>query len=263
MDSFPNLPKDPAPTTPAPSTTARAAKAKAAKSANLMYIWIGLAVAGFGGIGYWGMLRPNPSDADPVPHDVHVPEAKTAAQRAEEDALTEMVKRLKEQQDASRVIVLEGPRPPAPEPKPDAAPRPANDMIIKFTPATQPSTRPTMIGGRTKPFLAPDIAEDGSFFGQIDEATGKPKTVYSSNLGKYVVDSGVDFADRDESGAVIERSYAAPVRSDRTVDERRGAAGGNYLDVSSQGRSNFVKNTPLEYRKREIKSIRTNNTGSN
>jgi hypothetical protein len=211
MDHFPNLPKDPTPTPPPPTPgTGATAKARAAKGFNLMYVWIGLAVAGFGAIAYWGMLRPKDSEAL-SPESILVPGTQTAEQRAEEQALTNMVRRMREQQEASRVLVLEGPRnpdEPADEQKPASA-RGAKEMIIKFTPA-QPSTRPATIGGRTKPFLAPDVAEDGSFFGQIDKATGKPKTVYSSNLGKYLVDNGVDFAERDASGAVIDDSSPAP-----------------------------------------------------
>ena len=215
QEHFPNLPKTPptaAETAAANAATAAAAAAKvrAAKSVKMMYLWIGMATAAFGGIAYWGMLSPAPTDAVP-PAEIIVPGTQTAAQRAEEQALTDMIKKMKEQQE-SRVIVLEGPRTPveSTEPKAPETRNGTKDFVIKFSPATRPSTRPATIGGRTKPFLAPDVAEDGSFFGQIDKATGKPKTVYSSNLRKYVVDSGMDFADRDESGSVIKRPENTP-----------------------------------------------------
>jgi hypothetical protein len=176
-----------------------------------MYLWIGLAVACFAGLAFWGMLRPSSSDADAAPRDTYIPEVKTAAQRAEEDRLAEMVKRLREQ-EASRIIVLDGSRNAATDnsaggdQKPAAAAKPIPEMFIRFRPSTQPSTRPATIGGRTKPFLAPDVAEDGSYFGQIDRATGKPKTVYYSNLGKYVVEDA-------PAAAAAEQKPVRPVRT--------------------------------------------------
>jgi hypothetical protein len=220
MDHFPNLPRDPAPPAPArpAPAAATAAAAKAAKSARLMYVWIGLAVASFGGIAYWGMLRPSPTDADVAPHQTYIPEVKTAAQRAEDDRLADMVKRLREQ-EASRIIVLDGARGDTHDAAPkSAAPVPAPEMFIRFKPSTQPATRPATIGGRTKPFLAPDVAEDGSYFGQIDKATGKPKTVYYSNLGKYVVEDGTDAAKRDASGAVMKKTATPSAARDEKHD---------------------------------------------
>ena len=224
QEHFPNLPKTP-PTAAetaaanAANAAAAAARVRAAKSVKLMYLWIGLATVAFGGIAYWGMLSPTATDAVP-PAEIIVPGTQTAAQRAEEQALTDMIKKMKEQQE-SRVIVLEGPRTPV-ESTEHKAPETRNgtkDFVIKFTPSTRPSTRPATIGGRTKPFLAPDVAEDGSFFGQIDKATGKPKTVYSSNLRKYVVDSGMDFADRDESGSLAPRTNNTPSTASPQVHE--------------------------------------------
>lgn len=208
MDHFPNLPRapaPPAPAKPAPAAAAAAATAaRAAKSAKLMYVWIGLAVASFGGLAYWGMLRPNPSDAGAAPGDTFIPEVKTAAQRAEDDRLADMVKKLREQ-EANRIIVLDNSGKAAgTDPDHKATPKPAPEMFIRFRPSTQPATRPTTIGGRTKPFLAPDVAEDGSYFGQIDKATGKPKTVYYSNLGKYVV---------EDAPAAAEQKPARPGRT--------------------------------------------------
>src|SRR5688572_12539892 len=97
MDHFPNLPRDPAPTAPVKAAvTTAAVAAKAAKSFNLMYVWVGLAATSFAGLGYWGMLRPAPTDADPT-NNAFIPQLKSADERAKEDALTDMVKRLKEQ----------------------------------------------------------------------------------------------------------------------------------------------------------------------
>jgi hypothetical protein len=160
-----------------------------------------------------------------------------------------MIKKMKEQQD-SRVIVLDGARTPAEpataEPKAPATKNGTKDFVIKFTPSTRPSTRPTTIGGRTKPFLAPDVAEDGSFFGQIDKATGKPKTVYSSNLRKYLVDSGMDFADRDETGAVIDRSGPRDA----------GTAAPQVHEVPAP-RGNYVRNPTPDNRTRRTTSVQT------
>ena len=253
MDHFPNLPRDPAP--PAPVKAAVAAAGAAKKTFNLMYVWVGLAAVSFAALGYWGFLRPAPTDADAT-NTAYIPEVKSAAERAKEDALTDMIKRLKEQ-EANRVIVLEGSR-NAEEIDQKATGKPPKEMVIKFTPSTQPSTRPAG-GRRTKPLLAPDIAEDGSFYGQIDKPTGRPKTVYSSTMRKYIVDSGIDHAERDAEGNIIEKYYPPASAGGAALYEAEGnpkAVDYSKSSSSSSGtRGSYVKNPTPEYKHGQTKRV--------